>query len=67
MGTIYDVFISSPGDVAEERDAINRVISKVNHMLRDRDVALRQFDYKQHVAGVIGVEPAGGRRRSCST
>src|SRR5262249_39632550 len=52
------VFISSPGDVSEERALVHDVLDRVNCTEgQELGVRLEAFDWKRDVAPIIGQEP----------
>ena len=55
---VLDVFISSPGDVDEERRIARRVIERCNrlHSVKERYV-LRSLAYEEHVPAAVGKGP----------
>ena len=55
-GTIRNirVFISSPGDVAPERDALEQVIRSLNLMLRSSNVQLEPLRWETHGRPALG-------------
>lgn len=64
--TALEVFVSSPGDVSSEREALIRTIERINRMphIRNRYV-LRPFRYEKEVAPQMGHAPQVIVDRAC--
>lgn len=64
IARIIRIFVSSPGDVAEERKVLDEVVSRINRTdSQARNVRLEVFKWETHVSPTNWPQcSAGGRR-----